>query len=220
MQPPPSARVFSDKSRQESSVPGEKDSSIRKMTDADDVPRQTPREVPEVREARHRSAKYVCSRPIHRGLSSLACCCPVAALMPANRDRPTRLDGASPMILFLPSVNLRRPAWVLGAGSLALLTLSPVLAATATGQEIDWLRLFMGLFGGLALFPFGMDQMANALPSTLCSCSTRPASRSRERQMPCARFTGVFAAQRRPRSQRPCAPSRKTISRPHRTCWR
>ena len=31
------------------------------------------------------------------------------------------------------------------------------------GNDIDWLRLLMGLFGGLALFLFGMEQMSNGL---------------------------------------------------------
>ncbi|MCU7845129.1 MAG: Na/Pi cotransporter family protein [Candidatus Thiodiazotropha sp. (ex Monitilora ramsayi)] len=40
----------------------------------------------------------------------------------------------------------------------------PVLAETvAGGDEIDWFRLGMGLFGGLAMFLFGMDQMSEGL---------------------------------------------------------
>jgi len=36
-------------------------------------------------------------------------------------------------------------------------------AAAAPSDEIDWLRLLMGLFGGLAMFLFGMEQMSDGL---------------------------------------------------------
>ncbi len=36
-------------------------------------------------------------------------------------------------------------------------------AAEAPSDEIDWLRLLMGLFGGLAMFLFGMEQMSDGL---------------------------------------------------------
>ncbi len=61
---------------------------------------------------------------------------------------------------YLPS---RLPRPVLAIGALALLALSPAFAETATGTDVDWLKLFMGLLGGLALFLFGMEQMANGL---------------------------------------------------------
>jgi phosphate:Na+ symporter len=57
----------------------------------------------------------------------------------------------------------RKAAPLLLLGSLALLAFAPALAQTGEGQEIDWLRLLMGLFGGLALFLFGMEQMSNGL---------------------------------------------------------
>ena len=42
------------------------------------------------------------------------------------------------------------------------------LAATAKlGDEINWLHLFMELFGGLALFLYGMEMMSDALKSAL-----------------------------------------------------
>ncbi len=41
----------------------------------------------------------------------------------------------------------------------------PVLAAAGEAQQIDWMTLGMGLFGGLALFLFGLDLMAKALQS-------------------------------------------------------
>ena len=40
-----------------------------------------------------------------------------------------------------------------------------VLAATGEAQHIDWMTLGMGLFGGLAMFLFGLDLMAKALQS-------------------------------------------------------
>ncbi len=57
----------------------------------------------------------------------------------------------------------RNPGSSLAVGAAALLVLSPALAETGDGQTIDWLRLLMGLFGGLALFLFGMEQMSNGL---------------------------------------------------------
>ena len=49
-----------------------------------------------------------------------------------------------------------------------VLIVSGLIVSTAFAQElesasIDVFRLLMGLFGGLALFLFGMDQMAEAL---------------------------------------------------------
>ena len=37
------------------------------------------------------------------------------------------------------------------------------LAAEVAAEDIDWLRLLMGLFGGLAMFLFGMEQMSDGL---------------------------------------------------------
>ena len=45
----------------------------------------------------------------------------------------------------------------------ALLGAAPVLAADAGGETMHWWTMGMQLFGGLALFLFGMDQMAEAL---------------------------------------------------------
>jgi phosphate:Na+ symporter len=50
---------------------------------------------------------------------------------------------------------------LLAAG--ALLGAAPVLAADAGGETMHWWTMAMQLFGGLALFLFGMDQMAEAL---------------------------------------------------------
>jgi phosphate:Na+ symporter len=59
------------------------------------------------------------------------------------------------------------PIWLPGLIALALLaTAGAALAATAAeshGEQIDWITMAMGLFGGLALFLFGMEQMADAL---------------------------------------------------------
>jgi len=43
-----------------------------------------------------------------------------------------------------------------------LLLSRPLFASTGTGH-LDWPNMFMGLFGGLALFLFGMEQMSDAL---------------------------------------------------------
>ena len=48
-------------------------------------------------------------------------------------------------------------------GCIALMAAAPVLAATPGGKEIAWGSMAMQLFGGLALFLFGMEQMADAL---------------------------------------------------------
>ena len=58
------------------------------------------------------------------------------------------------------------PTWLAGLIVLLLATAAcSVLAAEAAeaSADIDWLNMGMGLFGGLALFLFGMDQMADAL---------------------------------------------------------
>ena len=48
--------------------------------------------------------------------------------------------------------------------AIALLAATPALAAaTATGSDIDWFNMGMSLLGGLALFLFGMEQMADSL---------------------------------------------------------
>ena len=46
---------------------------------------------------------------------------------------------------------------------LMLLVALPSLAATGDKQPIDWLTLLMGLFGGLAMFLYGMEQMSEGL---------------------------------------------------------
>jgi len=59
------------------------------------------------------------------------------------------------------------PRWLPGLLGLLLAgTAAAALAASGeagAGNHIDWANMGMGLFGGLALFLFGMDQMADAL---------------------------------------------------------
>jgi phosphate:Na+ symporter len=47
--------------------------------------------------------------------------------------------------------------------AMAVLAASPALAAAGAGGDIDWMNMGMKLLGGLALFLFGMEQMADAL---------------------------------------------------------
>jgi phosphate:Na+ symporter len=61
----------------------------------------------------------------------------------------------------------RLPLWLPGLVGVLLASVA-VVALAAIGDndmvdEIDWLNMGMGLFGGLALFLFGMDLMADAL---------------------------------------------------------
>ena len=69
-------------------------------------------------------------------------------------------------LLFAPPVSdLNRSRAVLIIGSFLLFVMAlPVLAATEPGADvIDWFTLGMGLFGGLAMFLFGMEQMSEGL---------------------------------------------------------
>ena len=52
---------------------------------------------------------------------------------------------------------------LVGVAMCALLWAVPALAADGTAQEMHWGVMGMELFGGLALFLFGMEQMATAL---------------------------------------------------------
>ncbi|TNG01531.1 MAG: Na/Pi cotransporter family protein, partial [Gammaproteobacteria bacterium] len=49
----------------------------------------------------------------------------------------------------------------------AFLTTTSVFAAETNDEGIDWFEMAKGLFGGLALFLFGMEQMSDALKSAL-----------------------------------------------------
>ncbi len=56
------------------------------------------------------------------------------------------------------------PRYLLPAlATLAVLAVTPAYAASGTDSSIDWWTMVMSLLGGLALFLFGMDQMADAL---------------------------------------------------------
>jgi phosphate:Na+ symporter len=56
------------------------------------------------------------------------------------------------------------PRFLLPAlAAMTLLAITPAFAASGTGSDIDWLNMGMKLLGGLALFLFGMEQMADAL---------------------------------------------------------
>jgi hypothetical protein len=61
------------------------------------------------------------------------------------------------------SFRLSRRVLALGIGVLILLAFSPAFAQAAAGAGIDWLKPLMGLLGGLALFLFGMEQLADGL---------------------------------------------------------
>ena len=67
------------------------------------------------------------------------------------RSGPARSSGNTPT------------AHLLACTMLAGLAAMPVLAAGSDAGETDWGSMGMSLLGGLALFLFGMDQMANAL---------------------------------------------------------
>jgi phosphate:Na+ symporter len=54
-------------------------------------------------------------------------------------------------------------ALVLVVGFLLWVVMIPVLAETPGGEQINWFKLGMGLFGGLAFFLFGMEQMSDGL---------------------------------------------------------
>jgi len=55
------------------------------------------------------------------------------------------------------------PSLLLACAVLGALAAMPVLAADGTGGEMDWASMGVSLLGGLALFLFGMEQMADAL---------------------------------------------------------
>lgn len=62
-----------------------------------------------------------------------------------------------------PGAHRTRLPVFLVMGILAWFAATPALAAAAGGKEISWATMGMELFGGLAVFLFGMEQMAEAL---------------------------------------------------------
>ena len=68
------------------------------------------------------------------------------------------------LTLYTPSPAMKSRAIVLSIGFLLLMLALPVLAETVEGETgINWFTLTMGLFGGLAMFLFGMEQMSEGL---------------------------------------------------------
>ena len=64
----------------------------------------------------------------------------------------------------LADLNKSAPHFLLPAlAAMAVLAVTPAFAASGPGADIDWGNMGMKLLGGLALFLFGMDQMADAL---------------------------------------------------------
>jgi phosphate:Na+ symporter len=66
--------------------------------------------------------------------------------------------------LRLALLDRSAPRFLLPAlAALTVLAVTPVFAASSPGSGIDWMNMGMKLLGGLALFLFGMEQMADAL---------------------------------------------------------
>jgi phosphate:Na+ symporter len=71
-------------------------------------------------------------------------------------------------MMFIHSGPARTPGYTqtarwLACAMFAGMAAMPVLAAESNAGEIDWLNMGTSLLGGLALFLFGMDQMADGL---------------------------------------------------------
>jgi phosphate:Na+ symporter len=62
-----------------------------------------------------------------------------------------------------PTVSLRTRLLLLVVAAVGILTAFPALAAADPEQTMAWGNMGMKLFGGLALFLFGMEQMAESL---------------------------------------------------------
>ena len=60
----------------------------------------------------------------------------------------------------LPSARNTTRNGLLVTTTLMLLVALPSFAASDDKMAIDWLTLLMGLFGGLAMFLYGMEQMS------------------------------------------------------------
>jgi phosphate:Na+ symporter len=63
----------------------------------------------------------------------------------------------------LSALNRSRAIVISGAFLLFVLALPALAQAEPGTEDIDWLTLGMGLFGGLAMFLFGMEQMSEGL---------------------------------------------------------
>lgn len=75
--------------------------------------------------------------------------------------KPTRLQNTFG--------KTRGPLLVLALSGSAFLTSTSLFATEDAGDAINWAHMAMGLFGGLALFLFGMEQMSDARKSALVS---------------------------------------------------
>jgi phosphate:Na+ symporter len=64
-------------------------------------------------------------------------------------------------------MNTKQTLPILALATTVFLAWTSALAAETTEQAINWGHMSMGLFGGLALFLFGMEQMSDALKSAL-----------------------------------------------------
>ena len=74
-------------------------------------------------------------------------------------DQPASVLSVSPPLLRTPW----RITLFFLLMPIVLFVAAPALAASPEGKEIDWFKMAMQLFGGLAVFLFGMEQMADAL---------------------------------------------------------
>ena len=89
----------------------------------------------------------------------------------ARSDRGSgtiRRDRIQAMLAAENRFNSIRPSWhgsaiFLICGTIAWFAAGTVLAATGAQDAIDWWGMGMQLLGGLAVFLFGMEQMAEAL---------------------------------------------------------
>ena len=70
-------------------------------------------------------------------------------------------------IRIIPNTYFTHPLILLGFIAIPILVGVSVFAAEETADSIHWVEMMMGLFGGLALFLFGMDQMSDALKAAL-----------------------------------------------------
>ncbi len=68
-----------------------------------------------------------------------------------------------PFQIFDAPKSRARIVTVLAVAIALWLGATPTLAAAAEGNDIDWFAMGMQLFGGLAIFLFGMEQMAESL---------------------------------------------------------
>ena len=82
-----------------------------------------------------------------------------AATPVTQPERISPLLSIDPLLLRTP----RRITLFFLLIPIVLFVAAPALAASPEGKEIDWFKMSMQLFGGLAVFLFGMEQMAEAL---------------------------------------------------------